>query len=95
MKIRIVFSIVFLWIVAVILGPDLRPNCIKDRVRNEKVDFMKMSVSCRRELNFQGPGASTSLQKTPQNRLKKQCMFEVKKASKIEAKMRPQGTANL
>ena len=94
MKNRIVFSIDFLWIFAVILGGDLHPNCIKNRIRNEKVDFMKMSVSCRRELDFQGPGASTSLQKAPQNRLKKQCIFEVKNASKIEAKMRPQGTTN-
>ena len=94
MKNRIVFSSDFLWIFADIVGADLHQHCIKNRVRNEKVNFMKMSVSCRRELDFQGPGASTSLQKAPQNRLKKQCIFEVKNASKIEAKMRPQGTTN-
>ena len=42
----------------------------------------------------EGPGGPKSLQKTSQNRLKKQCIFEVKNASKIEAKMRPQGTTN-
>ena len=65
MKNRIVFSIDFLWIFAVILGGDLHPNCIKNRVRNEKVDFMKMSVSCRRELDFQGPGPQHSCKRPP------------------------------
>ena len=76
------------------LGAVLHLNCIKNHVRNEKVDFMKMSVSCRRELDFQGPGASKSLQKTPQNQFKKQCIFKVENASKIKAKITQKGTAN-
>ena len=54
-----------------ILGVFRVPFCIKNRVWNEKADFVKMCVSCKRELHFRGSSVPETHQKASQNRSKK------------------------
>ena len=42
----------FLGLASSILGAIWEPNCMEKPPRKEKGDFVKMRVSCRRELNF-------------------------------------------
>ena len=75
-----------------LLGLVFKPNFIKNRVRNEKGDFLKMSTACTRELHFGGSGASKASQKTPQEPLKKESILGVENALKMGAKMEPKST---
>ena len=56
---------------------------VQNRLRCEKDDFLKMSTSCRRELDFRGLGLPKTLQRALQDRSKNRCVFSLKKASKM------------
>jgi len=69
----------FEWPFGCIFGACWAPFCIQKRAWGEKGDFIKMSVSLTRELNFRGSGPPKSTQKASQNALKKQSVFKMKK----------------
>ena len=77
-----------------ILGRFWRPKINKKRYQNEKGDFLKMSVSLTRELNFGGSRDPKSIQKALKRELKNQCIFWLKKSLKINSKRLPRGTPN-
>ena len=62
-----------------ILGAFWEPFCMEKPPRNEKGDFVKMRVSCKRELNFGGSSVAEALPKASQKRSKNQCIFSSKK----------------
>ena len=61
----------FEWLFGSILDALWGPFCIKNQFWKEKGDFVKMSVSRKRELYFVGYGVPETLQKASQKRLEK------------------------
>ena len=58
----------------------------------EKGEFMKISVSCTRELNFRGSKVSTSSQKASQPRSKSPSNFDFDLYTLFDSKMNPKST---
>ncbi len=75
MQVLINFLIDFWRPFGIILAPLSHRFSIQNRFQGENGDFLKVSVSLKRELHFRGSRASKSPLNASRNRPKKRCVF--------------------
>ena len=82
----------FFMLLGSILGGVWGAFCIQKPAWREKCNFLKMSVSYTRELNFGGSGVPEALPKASENRSQNVVKFFVEKTLKKEAEKAAQKT---
>ena len=79
----------FVMLLGSMLGGVWDPFCIQKPAWREKCNFLKMSVSYTRELNFGGSGVPETLPKASENRSRNVVDFSVEKHWKMEPTWAP------
>ena len=91
-KTCIIFLMCFLKLLGSILGGVWGAFCIQKPAWREKCNFLKMSVSYTRELNFGGSGVPEAFRKASENRSQNVVDFFIEKTLKKGANMDAQKT---